>query len=165
MNKRRLHHAWTKFRKIHPWYFLVIAIISSAFCLVSLRRNNEHMVVLRDAVYAADKNAGDVEGALQNLRHYVYSHMNTGLASGSNAVHPPIQLKYTYDRLVAAQPKQTATNGVQFAPIPDALYKFDFTAAKWSPDTAGWTMVIAVVSIILFLASAVYHWWIKRYLL
>lgn len=29
--------------------------------------------------------------------------MNTNLDSGQNAVYPPIQLKYTYERLVAAQ--------------------------------------------------------------
>jgi hypothetical protein len=68
----------------------------------ALRENNLHMVKLRDAVYAADKNDGDVQGALTNLQRYVTAHMNTNLSSGNTSVYPPIQLKYTYDRLRAA---------------------------------------------------------------
>lgn len=64
------------------------------------------MVVLRDAVYQADEENGDVEGALRELRQYVYNHMNTNLNSGKTAVYPPIQLKYTYERLVNSQQDQ-----------------------------------------------------------
>ena len=103
MDKKSLHHYWTKVRPIKPLYFVALAVISGITCVYALRTNNEHMIVLRDAVYAADKNDGNVEQALQNLRTYVYGHMNTDLAAGPNAVHPPIQLKYTYDRLVQAE--------------------------------------------------------------
>ncbi len=157
------------------------------------------MIVLRDAVYQADKNSGDVEGALRNLREYVFSHMNTSLASGPNAVHPPIQLKYTYERLQAAQQEGLGQNnsqlygqaqkaceaqgetttaqstilciqnyasahGIQLAAIPEGLYKFDFVSAKWSPDLAGWTLVLAIVSLIGFVISFIYAWFMKRYL-
>lgn len=103
MDKRYLHHVWTKLRWLKPWYFLVLAIIATAVCVFALRANNEHMVQLRNAVYQADKDNGDVAGALRDLQAYVTSHMNTDLSSGSNAVYPPIQLKYTYERLVQAQ--------------------------------------------------------------
>ncbi len=106
MNKRRLHHLWTEIRGVRPWYFLMLALVSGVICIFALRSNNEHMIKLRDAVYTADKNNGNVQQALQNLRDYVYSHMNTDLAAGPNAVHPPIQLKYTYDRYVNAQNEQ-----------------------------------------------------------
>lgn len=197
MNKRHLHHVWRFLRHVKPWYFLGVAIIFGVISLVSLRHNNEHMVVLRDAVYTADKNNGDVEASLRNLRTYVYSHMNTSLSSGPNAVHPPIQLKYTYERLQQAQQSvlgqgnsslytqaqeycdaQTAigsevitciqnyatTHGANLAPIPDGLYKFDFTSAKWSPDVAGWSVLLAILSGLAFLVSAPYHWWAKKYL-
>lgn len=154
-------------------------------------------MVLRDAVYTADKNGGDVEAALRNLRQYVYTHMNTSLASGPNAVHPPIQLKYTYERLQQAQQGvlsqgdsalyaeaqnycegQTTigsevisciqdyakSHGANFATIPDGLYKFDFTSAKWSPDLAGWSLVVTALAGLAFLISAPYHWWAKKYL-
>ncbi len=78
--------------------------------IFALRANNEHMIVLRNQVYAADKINGDVQGALNNLQDYVTSHMNTNLAI-PNGIYPPIQLKYTYQRLVSAQSAQiSATN-------------------------------------------------------
>lgn len=67
-----------------------------------MRQNNLTMVRLRDKVYQADKNNVDVEASLRNLREYVYAHMNTNLSSGNNAIYPPIQLKYSYERALAA---------------------------------------------------------------
>jgi hypothetical protein len=188
MNKRRLHHFWTEVRPIRPWYFLVLAVVSGVVCVSGLRANNEHMIRLRDAVYQADKSNGDVENALQTLRGYVYAHMNTDLAAGPNAVHPPIQLKYTYDRLVAAESARVqavnsrlypdaqaycqaliptgfsgryresciaqyvTTHGVTAQPIQKSLYEFDFAAAEWSPDLAGWSLVATVLFVLLALA-------------
>lgn len=102
MNARRLHHVWTRIRPIRPWYFFVLAGFFLLVGTFALRANNLQMVKLRDAVYAADKNNGDVQGALTNLQRYVTAHMNTSLSSGNTSVYPPIQLKYTYDRLRAA---------------------------------------------------------------
>lgn len=59
-------------------------------------------VNLRNEVLLVDKNNGDVEKALQKLRRYVHSHMNTNLSSGTS-VYPPVQLKYRYDRLTAVE--------------------------------------------------------------
>ena len=103
MNKKQLHHLWTRVRHIKPWYFLIIAIVSTVVCVGALRANNEHMVKLRDAVYTADQSNTDVQGALQKLQAYVTSHMNTTLSAGNSAVYPPIQLKYTYQRLLQAE--------------------------------------------------------------
>jgi len=139
-------------------------------------------------VYAADKSNGDVNGALNKLRAYVYGHMNTDLSSGGNAIKPPIQLKYTYDRL-ESQAQAAANNsslytqaenycqvqipasvsvsgrgriqcvtnyvlshgGQAAAPIPAALYEFDFLSPTWSPDFAGWSVVLTTL---LFLLAA-----------
>jgi len=103
MNKRRLHHLWKTFKVIKPRYFLLAAALFSVLCVVGLRANNQHMAQLRDAVYAADKNNDNVEGALRNLQAYVTAHMNTSLSTGGTTVYPPIQLEYTYQRLVQAQ--------------------------------------------------------------
>jgi hypothetical protein len=86
---------------VKPSYVLAAAGVSCVLCISALRSNNLHMVQLREAVYMADKDNGDVSGALTNLQRYVTSHMNTDLTPGRNAVYPPIQLKYTYDRLLA----------------------------------------------------------------
>lgn len=109
MDKRRAYHAWKQWRRIKPWYFLALALISGVICIFALRANNIRMIELRQAVYQADKDNGDVEGALRSLREHVYGHMNTDLAAGSN-VRPPIQLKYTYERLLAARNAGSAAN-------------------------------------------------------
>lgn len=110
MDKRNLHHTWTKIRWLKPWYFALLAVIATAICVFALRTNNEHMVELRNAVYSADKNNGDVTGSLKSLQAYVTTHMNTNLDSGPNSVYPPIQLKYTYERLVQAQQAAQSNN-------------------------------------------------------
>ncbi|HVV66973.1 MAG TPA: hypothetical protein VHB72_02795 [Candidatus Saccharimonadales bacterium] len=199
MNKRYLHHAWTKFRAVKPWYFLILAIVMTLVCVFALRANNEHMATLRQDVYTADKNDGNVEQALRNLQAYVTSHMNTNL-SGPNAPYPPIQLTHTYNRLLQAQAKASAGNdqlyteaqqyceqqdpvdfsghnrvpcieqyvqahgggGSTTASIPDALYKFDFASPTWSPDLAGWSMVIAVLSWLLFIGVVIARRWFKH---
>lgn len=103
MNKKQLHHLWTRIRPIKVWYLLAAFLVFATVAAFSLRNNNLKMVELRNEVYKADEQAGDVEGALQNLRSYVYGHMNTDLSGGDNAVYPPIQLKYTYQRLKEAE--------------------------------------------------------------
>lgn len=183
MNKRHLHHWSKQLEALKPWYFFVLAIFFGIICIFALRANNQHMVELREAVYKADKENGDVQGALQDLQAYVTRHMNTNLDAGPNAVYPPIQLQYTYQRLVESQGAGRAKanqdlyteaqkycesqNSQDFsgrnrvpciqqyvqarttpatAPIPDALYKFSFATPRWSPDLAGWSMVLTVLS-------------------
>jgi hypothetical protein len=147
------------------------------------------MITLRSAVYNADKNNGDVNTTLNNLRRYVYSHMNTNLSSGGNAIKPPIQLKYTYERLQAAEQKRVdsansnvytqaqiycqqqnsvdfsgrnrvpcvtdyvTTHGVKANSIPVALYEYDFVSPKWSPDLAGWSLVLSFIFLMALIAS------------
>lgn len=192
-----LSRAWHYIRHIHPWYFLVLAAVFVGISLFALRANNLQMVRLREAVYEADK-GGDqatIEKSLRQLRTYIYGHMNTSLTSGTNAVWPPIQLQYTYERAQAAHQAQLGQNnaavyhdaqqacaaqqlsgaeaiacienyvtarGIQLGDIPEGLYKFDFTSAKWSPDLAGWSIVGAAMSLIAFLVAAAHHWW-KKY--
>src|SRR6266704_2297718 len=98
MNKQYWHHIWTRIRPIKEWYLLTACVICAVVCTLALRANYTTMTQLRSAVYTADQQNGNVEQALQSLRAYVGSHMNTSLATG-DGVYPPIQLKYTYARL------------------------------------------------------------------
>lgn len=159
---------------------------------MALRANNKHMIDLRDAVYAADKDNTNVEGSLLTLQAYVTSHMNTNLSGGNSGVYPPVQLKYTYDRLVQAESDALAksnnalyTAAQQYCedqkptgyvisrigcvenyltthdtnheikPIADALYKFSFVSPKWSPDLAGWSLVLSPIFLVLAVISFV----------
>lgn len=177
-------------RKVPYQFYLVVFIVSGITAVVALRNNNQTMIILRNNLYVADQKNGDIEGAMTKLRTYVYSHMNTDLASGGNAIKPPLQLKYTYERL-QSQAQASANNsqlyteaenvcqaqipasvsvsgkgriscvqdyilshgGKQAPPIPVALYQFDFVSPTWSPDTAGWSLVITAISFAAFAIS------------
>jgi hypothetical protein len=167
---------------------LYLFIASSLVCIFALRHNNQQMIKLREAVYQADKNNTDVNKALNNLRSYVYAHMNTNLSSGNNNIKPPIQLKYTYQRLydnqfdavqqanqkiytdaqtycqsvnnaffgttrVPCVQNYVVNHGVKEAniTIPPGLYGFDFVSPRWSPDLAGWSLLVSLVSFIALL--------------
>lgn len=52
-----------------------------------------------------------------------------------------------------------STNGAKLQNIPDSLYKFDFVSPSWSPDLAGWTAVVTVVSLLI----AAKLWILKRF--
>lgn len=84
------------------WGFLVAACISGAVFLNSYIGNSELAKQKYEVLLAVDAAGGDVEKALYDLRVFVYSHMNTTIGS-ETGVRPPIQLKYTYERLVAAE--------------------------------------------------------------
>jgi hypothetical protein len=98
---------------IKPIYIAGFALTVTALCVFSLRANNEHMIKLRSAVYAADKNNINITLSLQDLQAYVTTHMNTNLDSGKGSVYPPIQLKYTYQRLLDSESAGVAQSNEQ----------------------------------------------------
>ncbi|HLZ14812.1 MAG TPA: hypothetical protein VKQ34_02360 [Candidatus Saccharimonadales bacterium] len=136
MNKRHLHHVWTRIRPIKTWYLFASCLVLAGICVLSLRSNYVTMTHLRNAVYTADQQDGDVEKALERLRAYVGSHMNTSLAT-NDGVYPPIQLKYTYARLQQAEQKrvdninsQVYTSAQQYC---EALYPNSFSGGPRVP--------------------------------
>lgn len=108
MNKRRLHHLLVRLRPISYWYFVGLFVATGFFALLALRHNNVRAIELRDELIQVDKENGDVEAKLSELRTYIYSHMNARL-SNDNSIYPPIQLKYTYERLAAAEKQRVTT--------------------------------------------------------
>ena len=179
----------TSLHRVPYTIFLTLFIVAAIVAVYALRQNNQTMVKLRAEVYAADQAGGDVNTALNKLREYVYGHMNTNLSSGGNAIKPPIQLKYTYERLLEVeQTKAVASNtkiyteaqnycqaqvpagssgrgripcvqeyvtshGIKTTPIPTGLYQFDFISPTWSPDLAGWSLVVAGLMLLATAAS------------
>jgi len=103
MVKRHLHHFKKRLHILPIWLLLVAIVATGTTTVLSLRQNNLNMVRFREAVYQTDKDNGNVELALKNLREYIYGHMNTNLSGGDNNVKPPIQLKYRYERLIQAE--------------------------------------------------------------
>lgn len=198
MDKKFFKHFTKLIRYINVWIFLIIAIISGIVTVNALRNNNIRAMQLRDNVNQVDKDNGDIELALRKLREHVYSHMNTNLSSGPNAIKPPIQLKYRYERLVQAEQERlsvenskiyseaqahceqqyprgffgggripciteyVSARGVEQKEIPDALYKFDFVSPVWTPDLAGWSLVVCSISSALFVIRFGLEKWAKK---
>lgn len=106
MHNKKRYYLLKRVREVSKYYFLSAGIILGLLGIYSLRQNNLQMIRLLNTLIAADKEDGDTVTALNNLRTYIYGHMNTDPASSTNAIRPPIQLKYTYDRLVAIEQKK-----------------------------------------------------------
>ncbi len=102
MDKDRLSYIFRRSKKFNTLILLLIAVTFAVIGTFGLRHNNQRMISLRNAVFDADKQGKGIEESLKDLREFVYAHMNTNLSSGANAVKPPIQLKYQYERLTAA---------------------------------------------------------------
>ena len=113
MTRHQSRRLTNSFKRIEPRYFFVLAAVFTASSVILLRANNEHMIKLRSAVYSADQRNDHVEESLRALQAYVVAHMNTDLSGGSSTVYPPVQLKYTYDRLVQAESEALAQTNSQ----------------------------------------------------
>ncbi len=188
MDKRKLNNFLALSKKVPYWGFFIAGVLLLFISVFALRANNQRMIELKQAVFVADEQNGDVEKALTDLREYVYSHMNTNLTSGDNAIRPPIQLKYRYERLVIEEKasqnignESIYTDAQNFCEqqistgfsgrnrlecieeyvdskgitttevnIPDDIYKFDFVSPSWSPDLAGFSLLAAIISFIIF---------------
>lgn len=197
MDKKWFKHFYKVLKHVNIWVILAVAVMAGITSIVALRNNNLTALTLRDKVIQVDKEDGDIEAALRDLREYIYGHMNTSLSTGDSSIKQPIQLKYRYERLVAAeQNRLSAENGkiyqeaqaeceklfpvglsgsgripcittyvsergIQQKEIPDSLYKFDFVSPAWSPDLAGWSLVITSIAFALFVVRFGVERWVK----
>ena len=194
MNKRRLHHTMVQMRKLRVWYLVVVVAVCGLITIIALRQNSSRALQLLETVHKVDQQNGDVEAALRDLRTHVYNHMNSSLVVSGGA-YPPIQLKYRYERLVAAEKSRVeaangslyttaqrqceaqipagrslgriqciqdyivSNGGVAERAVPDSLYKFDFVPPRWSPDLAGFMVVItAFLGFALVVRTALGAW-------
>ncbi len=139
MNKRKLHHTHKQLRFINAWYFAVAAIIFLIIGVNALRNNYRTMVDLRQKVTAADQKGSDVQKPLNELRAFIYTHMNTNLSSGNVAIKPPIQLKNHFERLVAAEKERVKQATPAIAAAAETTCQQQFPAS--GPNVARITCV------------------------
>jgi hypothetical protein len=110
MDKSKLHHYWVKYRTPTLFIPLIGLAISGALFIYGMRSNNITMLQLKEAVIVADQQNGDIEGALQELRAYVTTHMNTNMRS-DNSTEPPIQLVNQFNRYIEQEQARIASQG------------------------------------------------------
>ena len=104
IDKGKLHHYYTRLKRVKIWMLVLVLVISGLLSAVLLRQNNLEMVERRKAVVAADEQNGDIDAALKELRSYMMRHMNTRMGE-------PIQLKNSYERAVKSQVEKAAQSG------------------------------------------------------
>jgi hypothetical protein len=103
----------TKHKHLEKRSLLLLAVFGSltiffaVLTVVGLTQNSQGAKDRYDTLIAVDQAGGDVEAALNDLRGYIYSHMNTQIGS-ELGIRPPIQLKGTYERLVVAEEARIA---------------------------------------------------------
>jgi hypothetical protein len=201
MKKRKVYGIWHRFKNLSLATLIVIFVVSLAISILSLRSNNLNMIKLRQAVFNADKQNGDINGALNNLRKYVYGHMNTNLR-GSSSSEPPIQLVNQFNRDVDAERARMVAMGSadkvyvdaqtvcekQGVPIIERaqciqeyvtkngkgipqlnlpakeVYTFDFASPLWSPDIAGFSIILTIIFGLLLISRFITGFIIKKYL-
>jgi hypothetical protein len=202
MSIHTLYGKWHHYRIVSLVSIIAGLLISSGVCVYSLRQNNLTMTRLRQSVYAADQADGDIELALNNLRQFVYGHMNTDLRAG-DSTEPPIQLVNEFNRAVEAERARVAAlTGtanqvyvdaqrqceVSSVPLtvraqciqnyvsshasnlpelnlpPKEAYTFDFASPTWSPDLAGWSLLVAIAFAALLIVRLIAGLFIGRYL-
>jgi hypothetical protein len=184
------------FKKFNLRILVVLLIFFVCLSIYGLRQNNLEMVKLKNQLMTADKDDGNVNGDLNKLRSFIYNHMNTS-PSSNDGIYPPIQLKYTYQRLLAqaqggitAQNTQLYNQAVAYcnsvepnatadedslkqlatceeehyiaqplasAYVAPALYEFDFISPLWSPDLAGYSILISVALLIAIIAIFIFE--------
>lgn len=64
-------------------------------------------------------------------------------------------------RVPCVQEYVSQHSGGQVSQIPDSLYKFDFVSPRWSPDLAGWSLLLSGVFLALFLIRFLTERWFK----
>jgi preprotein translocase subunit SecF len=84
-----------------------VSVIFAVLSVIGLTMNSQGAKDRYDALIAVDKAGGDVEAALNELRSYIHSHMNTQIGSDIG-IRPPIQLSGTYSRLADAEKARVA---------------------------------------------------------
>lgn len=194
--KRTARAAWNFWGNLSLGAVAIVIVLGFLGSVYGLRQNNLRMVELRSAVFQADKDDGDIEGALRALRDHVINHMNADLTRDtvfSIVGEKPIQLAYEYYRdaitnyqavLVGNQDnlavlgaarqvceveeidiaqrlscvnEQVVERGGQNFPRLDPpskdFYVFDFESPGWSPDLAGFSIIVFGVGIFLLVVK------------
>lgn len=64
-------------------------------------------------------------------------------------------------RVPCVQQYVSEHSGGQVSQIPEALFKFDFVSPKWSPDLAGWSLLLSGWFLALFLIRYLTERWFK----
>jgi len=184
VDKKQVKRKLNTLQKLKTWQLLIILIFTSFISATFLRLNNIGMVERRQAVISADEQGDKevIADRLYDLQSYVSSHMNTDLGVGvflENSYHR--DHKEALDKAAAqgnvykkvqeiCVPRYTSwsyayvqctvdelgkyPSADEFRPPNQASYIHSFASPIWSPDFAGFSVLICVAIFIVILIRA-----------
>lgn len=194
-DKREIQSRLRQVKKIKTWQLVILLVMVGFVAATFLRLNNVGMIERREAVYAADKAADDLqlEKRLYDLQRYVAAHMNAD--PGRVALHHKYQRdndakkaelegqsdgnpqgnvykkaaevcdpigqsqgwrwpdpRYTecVNQELAKYPAADQLK-LAYTPIPTEAYYHTFVSPLWSPDFAGWSVVVFAVILLIII--------------
>lgn len=184
IDKKKIKYKLNNLQSIKTWQLLILLILFSFIAATFLRLNNVGMIERRESVISADKQGDEeiVVNRLYDLQRYVSSHMNTDLGRGvylehsykrdvqkaydAASVHGNIYKKaqdicaprytnYSYAYLQCTLDELKKYPSADELKLPAAdRYLHSFVSPIWSPDFAGFSVLICVVILMIILLRA-----------
>lgn len=181
IDKRRIRYSVRRLQRVKTWQLIVLLILMSFVTATFLRLNNIGMIERRSAVVSADDDGVDSEtqDRLYDLQRYVTAHMNTDLgkgiylesaykrdvqsayskASNDSSIYKKAQ-EYCAPRFSSWSQAYVQCTLSELAKYPGGYdlklpyadsYLHVFASPTWSPDFAGWSLLICVVIFIMII--------------
>jgi len=193
ISKRKLQYHLAVIQNVKIWQLVLLFVVATVWSGLMLRQNSLHMITLRNAVEKADEQNNDIDNTLNDLRHYVASHMNTSMGDRgiylehsyqraydqavqdaqqgdgaavyqkadkecqslfSRTASFPAYIQCVTDKVAASGSSQDPVAAIK-APSAD-LFRYNFTPPGWSPDIAGWSVLVAILLGILILLRVIF---------
>jgi hypothetical protein len=177
VDKKRISKNLKRLRYVKTWQLVIILILMGFISATFLRLNDIGMIDRRNAVLSADQ-VGDktiTQNRLYDLQRYVSAHMNTDMGKGiylEASYKRDVQAAYTrasggssgniykkaqetcaprYSSWSPAYVQCTVTAGALVLPKA-GVYLHAYVSPIWSPDFAGWSLVVCCVILLIIIA-------------
>lgn len=177
--KREIRRHINQLQRVKTWQLLILLILAGFISATFLRLNNIGMIDRRNAVITADNAGDDkiTQSRLYDLQLYVTSHMNADMGKGiylESGYKRDVQKAYetvASDSEVYQKAQETCMprfthwsqayvqcTVTELAKYPSAgelklpyadSYLHVFFSPLWTPDFAGWSLVLCVVIFIM----------------
>ena len=173
-DKRAARRNLRRLERVKTWQLLILFVLVCFVAATFLRINNVGMIQRRSAVATADKSGNETQifNRLQDLQRYSTTHMN----ASSGVIY--LQHQYERDSQAAIQrasaassenarvhaqaeavchpqysgwlSKYPTSDKLKDPELPNTeLYRHEYTSPLWTPDFAGWSIVLAVVILVV----------------
>lgn len=173
-NKKNLRRNIKKIQRVKTWQLFILLILMGFLSATFLRLNNIGMIQRRTAVMDADVlgDKAVIQNRLYDLQRYVSSHMNADMGAGialessykrdaqkayesvtsdsdvyrkAQEVCMPQYSSWSQAYVLCTANELDKYEGIDSVSWPDPkAYTHVFVSPLWSPDFAGWSVLICI---------------------